>query len=110
MYVSDSSSGIDPEHLPFVFDRFYRADKTRETSSGHTGLGLSICKALVTDISIQDRPVDMISILCHCADVAADFNLEAKLLSKFATLPLSVPVNHLDLVCDNSQSRMASIS
>ena len=45
--VTDSGSGIDPQDLPFVFERFYRADKSRETNSGHIGLGLSICKALV---------------------------------------------------------------
>jgi two-component system, OmpR family, sensor histidine kinase BaeS len=46
--VADSGSGIEPYDLPFIFDRLYRADKSRETSSGHNGLGLSICKALVT--------------------------------------------------------------
>jgi len=46
--VMDTGSGIDAEDLPFVFDRFYRADKTRGASSGKMGLGLAICKALVT--------------------------------------------------------------
>lgn len=46
--VSDSGSGIDPEDLPYVFDRFYRADKSRGGGSGKMGLGLAICKALVT--------------------------------------------------------------
>ncbi len=46
--VSDSGSGIDPEDLPYVFDRFYRADKARGGNSGKMGLGLAICKALVT--------------------------------------------------------------
>lgn len=44
--VSDTGSGIDPEDLPFVFNRFYRADKSRDANSGKMGLGLSICKAL----------------------------------------------------------------
>lgn len=57
--VTDNGSGIDPEDLPFIFDRFYRGDKSRETGSGHTGLGLSICKALVKaqggSIAVQSK-------------------------------------------------------
>jgi len=45
--VSDSGNGIDPEDLPFVFDRFYRADKNRTGNAGKMGLGLAICRALV---------------------------------------------------------------
>lgn len=45
--VTDSGSGIEAEDLPYVFDRFYRADKARQTNSGKMGLGLAISKALV---------------------------------------------------------------
>lgn len=45
--VTDSGNGIDPEDLPYVFDRFYRADKNRTGNAGKMGLGLAICKALV---------------------------------------------------------------
>lgn len=48
LIVSDSGSGIDPEDLPYVFDRFYRADKARSAQAGKMGLGLAICKALVS--------------------------------------------------------------
>ena len=48
LWVQDSGSGIEAEDLPYVFDRFYRADKARNGNSGKMGLGLAICKALVT--------------------------------------------------------------
>ena len=44
MTVSDTGSGIPPEHLPHIFDRFYRVDSARTSSEGGAGIGLSICR------------------------------------------------------------------
>jgi histidine kinase len=45
--VRDSGIGIAPEHLPLLFERFYRVDKSRARASGGTGIGLTIARHLV---------------------------------------------------------------
>ena len=45
--VSDSGAGIAPDHLPHVFERFYKVDAARASESTGSGLGLSITKAIV---------------------------------------------------------------
>ena len=45
--VDDSGVGIAPEHLPHVFERFYRADRARARATGGAGLGLAIVRELV---------------------------------------------------------------
>ncbi len=47
LVVRDTGYGIPPEDLPNIFERFYRADKSRNRSTGGSGLGLTITKAIV---------------------------------------------------------------
>jgi signal transduction histidine kinase len=60
LLVADSGRGIAPEHLPHVFDRFYKVDQARAAGGGGSGLGLSIVKAIVDRhggaIAVESQP------------------------------------------------------
>ena len=72
-YVQDFGPGIPSEHLPRLFERFYRVDKARSRESGGTGLGLAIAKHIV---------------LAHGGSIRAQSNLNHGSTFLF-TLPLA---------------------
>lgn len=45
--ISDNGAGVDTEALPYIFDRFYRADPSRNSNNGGSGLGLAISKQMI---------------------------------------------------------------
>ncbi|KOV19140.1 HAMP domain-containing sensor histidine kinase [Streptomyces caelestis] len=60
LHVADTGSGIQPDDLPRIFDRFWRAEQSRSRNTGGSGLGLSIVRHLVHahggEVSVASRP------------------------------------------------------
>jgi signal transduction histidine kinase len=58
--VTDSGEGIRPEDLPYVFDRFYRGEKSRNRATGGAGLGLAIARGIIEAhggrITVESQP------------------------------------------------------
>jgi two-component system sensor histidine kinase BaeS len=58
--VCDSGSGISPDELPYIFDRFYRGEKSHKSSTRGSGLGLAISRGIIEahggSISVESRP------------------------------------------------------
>ncbi|MET8277601.1 HAMP domain-containing sensor histidine kinase [Micromonospora sp. NPDC005174] len=67
--VADTGSGISPEHLPRVFDRFWRAERSRSRQTGGSGLGLAIVRKLVEahqgTVHVQSQPTKGSTFTVH---------------------------------------------
>lgn len=75
-YVRDFGVGIGSEHLPRLFERFYRVDKARSRESGGTGLGLAIAKHIV---------------LAHGGTIRAESELNHGSVFLFTLPPATIP-------------------
>jgi two-component system, OmpR family, heavy metal sensor histidine kinase CusS len=62
IHVVDTGRGVPAEDLPYVFDRFYRADKSRASNSGNLGLGLAIVRSIA---QLHGGRVELASQLGH---------------------------------------------
>ncbi len=67
--IKDQGIGIPKEHLPRLFERFYRVDKARSRELGGTGLGLAIAKHIVQThsgrISVESTPGKGSTFIIH---------------------------------------------
>lgn len=94
--VSDTGVGIDKEHLPRIFDRFYRVDMTGSRMFGGTGLGLSIARELA---DLHGGDIEVSSVLGKGTDVVLRIPIAGKVFADAldlvrkggeATLPLQL--------------------
>jgi signal transduction histidine kinase len=70
--VADTGDGLTPEQLAVIFDRFYRADKSRSRETGGTGLGLAIAKAIVESHGGQ------VKAFSRGAGLGSEFSIELR--------------------------------
>ena len=78
--VQDTGVGIPPEALPYIFDRFYRADPARQRSGAMgSGLGLAIAKVIVEN---HDGTIDLKSTPDEGTEVTVRLPLQAEVSSR----------------------------
>jgi len=82
LIVSDTGMGIAPQHLPRIFDRFYRGDSSRSRRTGGSGLGLSICKSIAEahrgSIEVESEPGKGTRVILTLPAVACDSGRDPK--------------------------------
>ena len=71
--IIDSGIGIPQDELPFIFEPFYRVDKSRSKSTGGYGLGLSLCKTIMeahdAKISVESAPGKGTTVLLYFHEI-----------------------------------------
>ena len=82
-YVRDYGPGIASEHLPRLFERFYRVDKARSRESGGTGLGLAIAKHIVR---VHGGTVNVTSELNHGSTFSFVLKVAPALVSEMTAI------------------------
>ena len=68
--VEDNGSGIPPEDLPHIFERFYRVDKSRSQQGGGSGIGLAVVKALVNQMGGQIKAESSLGVVTRFSFLA----------------------------------------
>ena len=67
--IHNTGPGISPDHLPHLFERFYRVDADRSSQTGGSGLGLAIAREIVRlhrgDIDVQSKPGQGVTVTAH---------------------------------------------
>jgi two-component system sensor histidine kinase BaeS len=67
--MHNTGPGIAQEHLPHLFERFYRVEADRSSQTGGTGLGLAIAHEIVRlhrgDIDVQSKPGEGVTVTVH---------------------------------------------
>jgi two-component system sensor histidine kinase BaeS len=84
LQVQDSGSGISPEDIPHIFDRFYRGEGARQGESGESGLGLAIAKSL---IELNGGKISVESVVGKGTTFTLSFPAAAPAQSKAETHP-----------------------
>jgi two-component system sensor histidine kinase BaeS len=59
LFFEDSGPGVPEEALDHLFDRLFRLDRSRSRTQGGSGLGLSICKGIVTALGGEIRAINV---------------------------------------------------